>query len=79
MALFVNQNGRRTELQERIATELQERAKTQVQDPHDQPDGVNDSAFIKNTEHSTWMTAVWIILAIVAVIAAVVVLFVTAG
>ncbi len=78
MALIMNQNGRRSELQERIATELQERAKKQAVEG-ERPDHVKDSAYLKNTQKTSWLAAVWIVLAILALIAFIVVVIASGG
>jgi len=66
MALFVRQDENRTELQQRLATELQERAKLKAKQA-DQPDGVEDSQFIKGTKQSTGLAWLWATVAILAV------------
>lgn len=70
MALFVNQNEQRSELQKKIAAELQQKAKVQPNDPS--PDGVEDSKYVENTQQTTSWAWIWIVL-IVIVIAIVVV------
>jgi len=66
MALFVRQDENRTELQQRLATELQERAKLKAKQA-DQPDGVEDSQFIKGTKQSTGLAWLWALVAVLAV------------
>ena len=63
MALFVRQDENRSELQQRLATELQERAKTKAKEA-DLPDGIDDSAFIKNTKETSSLAWVWAVIAI---------------
>lgn len=63
MALFLKQDTQRSELQQRIATELQEKAKRKSMES-DQPDGVTDSAYLKDTKATTSLAWVW--LAVVA-------------
>jgi hypothetical protein len=67
MSLFMNQNGNRTELQERIAKDLQDKARRKAAEG-DRPDGVEDSAFVKNTEKTSWTAGLWITVSIIAVI-----------
>ena len=66
MALFVKQNDNRSELQQRLATELQERAKLKNPQPG-MPDGVDDSQFIKNTQGTSKLAWVWILVIILFV------------
>ena len=61
MALFINQDEDRTELQKRLATELQEKMKLKDLET-DLPDGVDDSQYIKGTQKSNRFTFVWFIL-----------------
>lgn len=66
MALFMNQNNDRSELQKRIAAELQEKArKKAIGGDKDRPDGVEDSAYLENTKRTTTLDWVWAIIAIV--------------
>ena len=66
MALFVRQDENRSELQQRLATELQERAKLKAKQA-DQPDGVEDSQFIKGTTQSTGLAWLWALVAVLAI------------
>jgi uncharacterized membrane protein len=59
MALYVKQNDSRSELQQRIAKELQEKAKKKALET-ERPDGVSDSAYIKNTKQTGGLAGVWI-------------------
>lgn len=65
MALFIRQNDDRSKLQERLAAELQERAKQRAA-LQDSPDGVSDSAYIKNTQETGKWGWIWIILGLAA-------------
>ncbi|MBC7459591.1 hypothetical protein H7200_02670 [Candidatus Saccharibacteria bacterium] len=58
MALFVRQDENRTELQQRLATELQARARDKAKQT-EQPDGIEDSAFIKGTKQTSSLAWVW--------------------
>lgn len=68
MALFIRQDDNRTELQQRLASELQEKARKRAQDENKRPDGVDDSAYIKDTVGTSKHAWVWVVLAVVAVI-----------
>ena len=72
MGIIVNQQDNRSELQKRIAAELSEKAKKKQQATHDLPDGVDDSAYIENTKHTTGLAWVWVLLVAIVVVAAVV-------
>ena len=67
MALFIRQNDNRSQLQERLAAELQERAKQKAQKA-DLPDGVEDSAYIKDTKSTTSLAWVWILVVLAVII-----------
>lgn len=61
MALFVRQDENRSELQQRLATELQDRAREKAKRV-DQPDGVDDSEFIKGTKQTTSLAWAWLVI-----------------
>jgi len=67
MALFVNQENTRTKLQQKIAAELAEKAKKKSAGETDRPDGVDDSAYLKNTKSTTSLAGVWIVIVIVLI------------
>lgn len=68
MAMFMNQQNDRTELQKRIAAELAEKAKKKADGPSgDRPDGVTDSAYLEKTKTTTSLAWVWMLIVIVAV------------
>lgn len=68
MALFMNQQNERTELQKRIAAELAEKAKKKsLELDQDRPDGVDDSAYLKGTKKTTPLAWVWAIIFISAI------------
>lgn len=72
MALFMNQQNERTELQKRIAAELAEKAKKKSLDPQqDRPDGVRDSAYLEKTKTTTSLAWLWILIIIAAIVAAI--------
>lgn len=66
MALFLKQDTQRSELQQRIATELQEKAKRKSTES-DQPDGVTDSAYLKDTKSTTSLAWIWAVIVAFAV------------
>ena len=67
MSLYLRQTDTRSDLQEKLAKELQDRAKERGK-LHEQPDGVTDSAYLKNTKQTTSLAWAWI-LNIVAILA----------
>jgi Flp pilus assembly protein TadB len=68
MALFMNQQNERSELQKRIAAELAEKAKKKSLEPSsDRPDGVSDSAYLEQTKTTTSLAWVWILIILAAV------------
>ena len=68
MALFMNQQNDRTELQKRIAAELAEKAKKKsIEADPSRPDGVSDSAYIEHTNTTTSLAWVWVLITIVAI------------
>lgn len=65
MALFMNQQNERSELQKRIAAELAEKAKKKsLNGQHDRPDGITDSAYLEKTKTTTSLAWVWILITI---------------
>lgn len=68
MALFMNQQNERTELQKRIAAELAEKAKKKSLDTdNDRPDGVSDSAYLEKTKTTTSLAWVWMLILVAAI------------
>ena len=68
MALFMNQQNERTELQKRIAAELAEKAKKKsLQTDTDRPDGVTDSAYLEKTKTTTSLAWVWVLITLVSI------------
>lgn len=68
MALFMQQNNERSELQKRIAAELAEKAKKKSQQTEkERPDGVGDSAYLEKTKTTTSLAWVWILIVIAGV------------
>lgn len=66
MSLYLKQNETRSELQSRIAAELQEKAKKKALET-ELPDGVTDSAYIKNTKQTTSLAWAWVFIVIAIV------------
>lgn len=66
MSLFIRQNDNRTELQKRLAAELQERTKQKTA-ATDLPDGVTDSAYMKDTTSTTRAVVIWIVIGLIVV------------
>lgn len=67
MGIIVNQQDNRSELQKRIAAELSEKAKKNHKPKGDQPDGVEDSAYIEGTKRTTGLAWAWLIIVVIAV------------
>lgn len=67
MSLYLKQNETRSQLQEKLAKELQDRAK-QKGKPHEQPDGVTDSAYIKGTSETSSLAWVWALVFVGAIV-----------
>lgn len=63
MALFLKQDGQRSQLQERLASELQEKARQKAAEA-ELPDGITDSNYIKNTKQTTTLAWVWLVIGI---------------
>lgn len=61
MALFIRQDEDRTKLQQRLAAELREKAK-QTSAYTDDPDGVTDSEYIKNTKQTSSLVWLWLLI-----------------
>ena len=66
MSLYLKQNETRSELQDRIAAELQEKAKKKALET-ERPDGVTDSAYIKDTKQTTSLAWIWVLIMVAIV------------
>ena len=66
MSLFMKQTETRSQLQEKLNTELQERAKKKALES-ERPDGVTDSAYLRNTKQTTSLAWAWVLIGIVIV------------
>ncbi len=76
MGLFIQQNDNRSELQRRLAAELTEKARKRAElENQPLPDGVTDSAYIKDTQATSKFAWIWIVLIIVAVAAVIIFIF----
>ena len=71
MALFVNQNDKRTELQERIAAELRAKAVQRSKMENKDMDGVSDQRYMEYKKVTTSLAWVWVLI-LVFIVAAVV-------
>ena len=77
MALFLNQDGNRSPLQERLATELQEKARKKAAEA-ELPDGVTDSQYIKGTKETTTLAWVWVVIGLAVIGLIIALIFITA-
>jgi len=68
MSLYLKQNETRSDLQKQVAQELQDRAKKKTLET-EQPDGVTDSAYLKDTKSTTSLAWVWVLVALLAIAA----------
>lgn len=76
MGLFIRQDDNRSELQRRVAAELSEKARKRAElENQPQPDGVNDSAYVKDTQGTSKYAWIWILLIFVGVVAIVISMF----
>ena len=71
MALFVNQNDKRTELQERIAADLRAKAVQRSKMENKDMDGVSDQRYMEDKKVTTSLAWVWVLI-LVFIVAAVV-------
>lgn len=65
MAMFIRQDDNRSDLQKRLAQELNDKAK--LKNPpdlskSDRPDGVDDSAYMKDYKQTTSLAWVWVLI-----------------
>lgn len=63
MSLYVKQTETQSELQKRVAAELQDKAKKKALET-EQPDGVTDSAYLKDTKSTTSLAWAWVLIAV---------------
>lgn len=67
MALFIRQDENKSELQKRLTAELQERAREKAKITNSLPDGVEDSAYLKDTKKTTSLAWVWAVIVFCAI------------
>lgn len=67
MSLFMKQTESRSELQDKLAKELQERAKGKAIET-EQPDGVTDSAYLKDTKGTSSLAWVWLLIGVATIV-----------
>lgn len=67
MGIILKQDENRSELQKRVAQQLTEKAKKKDPNPADLPDGVDDSAYMKNTKQTSGLAALWIAIVVIGV------------
>ncbi|MGY4893479.1 MAG: hypothetical protein ACO1N2_02155 [Candidatus Saccharimonadota bacterium] len=70
MSLYLKQSETRSQLQEKLAKELQDRAKEKAK-TFDQPDGVTDSQYLKDTKQTTSLAWAWVAIVIAVVVLAI--------
>lgn len=68
MGIVLKQTDSRSKYQEKIATDLQEKLKNKSIET-DTSDHVSKSAYLENTKQSNFMSKVWLIIAMIAVLA----------
>ncbi len=78
MSLYLKQQDTRSALQDKLNKELQEKAKQKALET-ERPDGVTDSAYIKDTKVTTSLAWVWALIALFSVGLIVWILIATAG
>lgn len=77
MSLYLQQRDTRSDLQDKITKDLQERAKKKALET-ERPDGVTDSAYIKDTKQTTSLAWAWVVIGIAIIAIVVWVLIATA-
>jgi len=77
MALFVNQNDRRSELQEKIAADLREKTKNSSLREDAAMDGVEDIRYLEGTKQTTSLAWAWVVIVLMA--AGIVIMFLMQG
>lgn len=77
MALFVKQDDNRSQLQEKIASELREKIKKQSELNNKGYDGIEDSAYMKNTKKTTGLAFVWLLVVLLFIGAMIYVIFIS--
>ncbi len=67
MSLHMKQSETRSQLQDKLAKELQERAKNKAIET-EQPDGVTDSAYLKDTKTTSSLAWVWLLIGLAVIV-----------
>ncbi len=67
MSLYLKQSDTRSDLQDKLAKELQDRAKKKALES-EMPDGVTDSAYLKDTKGTTSLAWVWVLIGLAAIV-----------
>ena len=67
MGLFVKQQNRRSELQERIAADLQEKARQSALRDNATLDGVDDVKYLEGTKKTTSLAWAWLLVLLMVV------------
>jgi hypothetical protein len=75
MGLFIRQDDTRSELQRRLAAELNEKARKRAEIENTPPDGVSDSAYIKDTQGTSKYAWIWIVLIVAGVVITIISMF----
>lgn len=66
MGLFLNQQDKRSELQERIAADLREKALRNSKDEKPEWDGSKDIRYLEGTKETTSLGWAWILIVLIA-------------
>jgi hypothetical protein len=66
MSLYLKQSDTRSDLQDKLAKELQDRAKKKALET-ERPDGVTDSAYLRDTKGTTSLAWVWALIGLAGV------------
>jgi len=67
MSLYLKQSDTRSDLQDKLAKELQDRAKKKALES-EMPDGVTDSAYLKDTKGTTSLAWVWVLIGLAIIV-----------
>lgn len=65
MAMYLRQNDKRSDFQKRLADDLKEKAKQKALEDVELPDGVKDSAYIRDYTGPSRLLWLWVLLAVV--------------
>lgn len=67
----MKQSDTRSQLQDKLAKELQDRAKQKALIETEMPDGVTDSAYLKETKSTTSLAWVWVVIVLAIIVLAI--------